>query len=112
MVAIAGTYLQWSRHDLPPEAVLLADDVAVHYVDQPATFSPGNRAKVLADPSFGQIGRLWIDNWTVEGEHAVAVYSGSLASAPSQKAYWVMERFTVEHGLIREIVGALHSPPR
>jgi hypothetical protein len=103
IVAVAGTYLAFWTHSIPESRFLVADDVWAHSDGGAPDHRPGNRARVIAtDPH--NIAAIKVLDWTVEGNTAWAFYAGYLTGQPDKPSFFYAERFTVEKGLVREVL--------
>ena len=106
---IANSYLEWSVRKIPADQVPLADDVASYELGQSPSFKAGNRKLLLSNPDYDLLEAISVRSWNVDGDTAWAIYDGSLKSNPGVTAFWVIERFTIKDGLIREILAACKS---
>jgi hypothetical protein len=104
VVAVASTYVNAEENSLAPEMQLFTDDISRHRIGTSPNFAPGNRAKLLAEDSHKVIAAIKNRQWTVDGDVAWILYDGYLKANPDKPAFYVAERFTLEKGLIREIL--------
>lgn len=106
VIAVASTYVDAEENSAPEEEQLVTDDIARHRPDKPPNFMPGNRAAFLHQNAHAVISAIRNRQWTVDGNTAWILYDGYLKASPDQPAFYVAERFTLEKGLIREILVA------
>lgn len=104
IIAISTTYVDAEENSTPPEKQLLADNVSRHRLGTPPNFAPGNGPKMIADMGHGVISAIKNRHWMVDGNEAWIVYDGYLSANPDKIGFYVAERFTIENGLIKEIL--------
>ena len=65
----------------------------------------------IRNGSTAVIAKIANRQWTVDGNQAFIVYDGYLTTNPDTPGFYVAERFTIEKGLITEIlICAVQSP--
>ncbi len=106
VIAVASTYVNAEENSAPEDDQLFTDDISRHRVGTEANFMPGNRARFLHQNAHAVIATIKNRQWTVDGDVAWIMYDGYLKTAPDKPAFFVAERFTLENGLIREILVA------
>ena len=106
VIAVASTYVDAEENSAPEEEQLVTDDIARHRPDKPANFMPGNRVTFLHQNAHVVISAIKNRQWTVDGNTAWILYDGYLKASPDKPSFYVAERFTLEKGLIREILVA------
>jgi hypothetical protein len=102
IIAVASTYVNAEDNSAPLNEQLLADDVSRHRLGTPASFLAGNGAK--QQNAHSVVGAIKNRHWSVDGEEAWVVYDGYLKADPTKPSFYVAERFTIEKGLIKEIL--------
>jgi hypothetical protein len=113
MIAIATTYIESEQNSIPPEQMLLADDVAKHQIGTPRVNKPGSRAVIIAaQPRSYVIGAIRNRRWSVDGNHVWILYDGYFKTDLTKPEFDVGERFTIEKGLIEEVLVAAVAHPR
>jgi hypothetical protein len=106
VIAVASTYIATEENSAPPEQQLFADDVSRHRIGTQPVFAAGNRARLMAENSHEVIAAIRNRRWAVDGGDAWILYDGYLKTDPIKPAFYVAERFWIEHGLIKEILVA------
>lgn len=106
MIAVASTYIELEQNRLPPEQMLLTDDIARYHLGNAPEFRAGNRARVMAEQAHKVISAIRNRQWTVDGDTVWIVYDGYLKAKPDSPGFHVAERFMIVGGLIREIMVA------
>ncbi len=103
VIAIASTYVNGEENTAPMEDMLLADDISRHRLGTPADHQAGAADRIK---SGGPSVILAIKNrhWTADGNQAWIAYDGYLKGKPDAPSFYVAERFTIESGLIKEIL--------
>jgi hypothetical protein len=113
MIAIATTYIESEQNSIPPEQMLMADDVAKHQIGTPRVNKPGSRAVIIAaQPRSYVIGAIRNRRWSVDGNHVWILYDGYFKTDLTKPEFDVGERFTIEKGLIEEVLVAAVAHPR
>ncbi|MBY0511369.1 MAG: nuclear transport factor 2 family protein [Rhodospirillaceae bacterium] len=104
VIAISTTYIDAEENTLAWEKCLLADDVSRHSLGTPADYKAGNAAKIHTPDSKSVIAAIKNRRWVADGNQAWIEYDGYLKADPSKIGFYVAERFTIENGLIKEIM--------
>lgn len=104
LIAIASTYVDFEQGTRPKDEVLLADDVSRHPLGTPADHQPGAHEKIRASKVMDVIGAIKNRSWHADGDTAWVTYEGYLKADMSKPGFWVAERFTIENGVIKEIL--------
>jgi hypothetical protein len=106
VIAVASTYVNAEENSASEDDQLFTDDISRHRPGADPNFMPGNPAKFLHQNAHGVISAIKNRQWTVDGDKAWILYDGYLKANPDKPAFYVAERFTLEKGLIKEIVVA------
>ncbi len=106
VIAVASTYIDAEENSAPEDDQLFTDDISRHRPDKEPSFMPGNRDKFLHQTAHSVISAIKNRQWTVDGDVAWILYDGYLKANPDKPSFYVAERFTLQKGLIREIVVA------
>src|SRR4051812_30379358 len=104
MIAVASTYIDAEENTITPDKQLVTEDVSRHSLGTPPNYAAGNGAKITADHGHSVIHAIKNRQWTVDGNQAWIAYDGYLKSDTQNPSFYVAERFTIEKGLIREIL--------
>lgn len=104
LIAIASTYVDFEQGTRPKDEVLLADDVSRHPLGTPADHQAGAHEKIRASKVMEVIGAIKNRAWIADGNTAWVTYEGYLRADMSKPGFWVAERFTIENGVIKEIL--------
>jgi hypothetical protein len=104
VIAISTTYIDAEENTLAWEKCLLADDVSRHSLGTPPDYKPGNAAKIHTPDSKSVIAAIKNRRWVADGNQAWIEYDGYLKADPSKIGFYVVERFAIENGLIKEIM--------
>jgi hypothetical protein len=104
VIAVASTYIDAEENSITPDKQLVSDDVSRHSVGTPPNYAAGNGAKITADHGHSVIAAIKNRQWTVDGDQAWIAYDGYLKSELQKPSFYVVERFTIVKGLIREIL--------
>lgn len=114
VIAIASTYVNGEENTTPMADMLLADDISRHALGTPPDHKPGAAAKIKNSDGTSVIAAIKNRRWSADGNQVWIVYDGYLTSDPSKPSFFVAERFTIESGLIKEILLApvVHTKPR
>ena len=117
MIAIIETYVKFEEGRHAGDQVLLAPDAWRNFIGVPIRRQPDGHLQIRNQvvPNILAQNRAYV----VEGNQAWLTYEGRLQKDPSNVAFWVTQRFTVEKGVIRTIEGTLrypdqidHTPPK
>jgi hypothetical protein len=106
VIAVASTYIAAEENTASPDRQLFAADISRHHIGTPPNFAAGNRAKLMVEDSHSVIAAIKNRRWNVDGADAWILYDGYLKADPAKPGFYVAERITVEHGLIKEILVA------
>jgi hypothetical protein len=106
VIAVASTYVNAEENSASEDDQLFTDDISRHRVGTAPDFLPGNRARFLHQNAHAVISAIKNRRWTVDGDVAWILYDGYLKASPDKPAFYVAERFTLEKGLIKEIIVA------
>lgn len=104
VIAIASTYVNGEENTTPMADMLLADDISRHGLGTLPDHQPGAAAKMKSSTGTSVIAAIKNRHWSVDGNQAWIVYDGYLKNDPSKPSFYVAERFTIEKGLIKEIL--------
>ena len=104
VIAIASTYVNGEENTTPMADMLLADDISRHGLGTPPDHQPGTAEKMKSSTGTSVITAIKNRHWSVDGNQAWIVYDGYLKSDPTKPSFYVAERFTIENGLIKEIL--------
>ena len=104
LIAIASTYVDFEQGTRPKDEVLLADDISRHPLGTPPDHQPGAHEKIRASKVMDVIGAIKNRSWIADGNTAWVTYEGYLKADMSKPGFWVAERFTIENGVIKEIL--------
>jgi hypothetical protein len=110
VIAIASTYLDFEQNTLPPDQLLVADDVAKRNHGKPAEHKPGTGDWIRGRTVQHVIGAIRNRVWTVDHNVAWVAYDGYLKDDMSKPGFYIVERFIIENGLIREIMTPAGQP--
>jgi hypothetical protein len=106
VIAVASTYVNAEDNSASEDDQLFTDDISRHRPGTDPNFMPGNRAKFLHQNAHAVISAIKNRQWTIDGDVAWILYDGYLKTNPDKPAFYVAERFTLENGLIKEIIVA------
>lgn len=104
VIAIATTYVDAEENTLAWDKCLMADDVSRHNLGKPADYKAGNASKIHTNASKSVIAAIKNRRWVADGNKAWIEYDGYLKADPSKIGFYVVEQFTIENGLIKDIL--------
>lgn len=118
LISIAQTYVDGEANFIPPEEMLLADDVIRYQINQaPPERDPGNAEAIRQGIRNGDTAVIadW-DNprWTVDlrTSDVFLIWDGYFVGYPDAPAFFVAERFAIRDGLISEVlIGGVQFAP-
>src|SRR5438094_4566922 len=105
MIAVASTYIEAEQNAIPPDEILYADTLRIGMLGtELRTVTAEENRDRIRNGSTAVIAKIANRQWTVDGNQAFIVYDGYLTTNPDTPGFYVAERFTIENGLITEIL--------
>ena len=105
MIAVASTYIEAEQNAIPPDDILYADTLRIGLLGtELRTVTAEENRDRIRNGSTAMIAKIANRQWTVDGDQAFIVYDGYLTTNPDTPGFYVAERFTIEKGLIAEIL--------
>lgn len=105
MIGVASTYLDGEQNSIAPEEILFAPTLVVGLLGAAAHETTAEaRREMIRNGQTSMIEAIKNRQCMVDGSRVFVVYDGYLTSAPDRPGFFVAERFTIEGGLITEIL--------